>query len=116
MSEAWKELERQTARALGGRRHLRRHYGEAGGDIDLPENARIVVEVKYRGSGFPFPSAFLDGLNQAARAGPDKVPVLVLKAKRMRGALVCLHLEDFVKLLNGEEEDHAATDPSTPSA
>ncbi len=112
MSEAWKELERQTARALGGRRHLRRHYGEAAGDIDLPEDARIVVECKYRGSGFPFPSAFLDGLNQAARAGPGKVPVLVLKARRMKGAIACLHLEDLVKLLSGE--DHA--NPSPPSA
>lgn len=99
MSKAWKALERATAATLKGKRHLRRHRGEEGPDVDLPEDSPLRafgVEAKYRKR---LPSLLLLGLAQAAKASPEGLGLLVLKGRGMHGALACLRLEDLARLL-----------------
>lgn len=101
MSNAWKALERATATALGGRRHLRRHRGEPGPDVDLPEDSPLRafgIEAKYRKR---LPSLLLLGIAQAAKASPEGRGLLVLKSRGMRGALAVLDLADLVRLVRG---------------
>lgn len=105
MSKAWKALERATAATLGGKRHLRAHRGEPGPDVDLPDGSLLSVECKYRRT---VPAIVRDGLAQAAaNGGAGKVPLLVLKARGMRGALAVLSLADLARLLAGNAMDSA---------
>ena len=97
MPVPWKELEREAARLLGGRRHVREHRGEAGPDVDMPNSSPFRVECKCRAK---LPRFLLNGLAQAARGGaPEAVPILILKQRRQRGALAVLALEDLARLL-----------------
>lgn len=89
----WKNLERKAAKVLNGKRNSR------GMDFSLSiadvEHPLLSIECKYRNKI----SSFLkDGLKQAERYHPDKIPVLVLKEKHMRGELVVIRLSDFQKL------------------
>lgn len=98
----WKNLERKTAKALNGRRNSR------GNDFSLSipdvEHPRLSIECKYRKkiSGF-----LKDGLRQAERYHPDKIPVLILKERHMKGELVVIRLSDFANsfyIANGGKE------------
>ena len=59
------------------------------------EHPLLSIECKYRKkiSGF-----LKDGLKQAERYNPEKIPVLILKEKHMRGELVIIRLKDFQDL------------------
>ena len=85
MSAAWKRAERHAARMFGGRRNQR------GGDFSqaLPDIAHplFTVEVKYRKH---LPRLLRLGLEQARRYDATKPPLLVLKKRYQRGALVVL--------------------------
>lgn len=89
----WKNLERKAARILNGKRNNR------GVDFSLSiadiEHPLLSVECKYRKkiSGF-----LKDGIKQAEKYYPDKIPVLILKEKNMRGELVVVRLSDFQNL------------------
>jgi len=69
------------------------------------EHPLLSIECKYRKkiSGF-----LKDGLKQAESYYPDKIPVLVLKEKNMRGELVVIRLSDFQDLF-GEIKSHETT-------
>lgn len=96
MPTPWKQLERDAAAALGGKRHLRAHRGEPGPDVDLPADLPFAVECKYRKA---LPKLLLEGLAQARRsAGKDKIPLLIVKQHRQQGALAVLDLGDFMRL------------------
>ena len=92
MSQAWKSLERQIARAIGGQRNKR------GGDFSqsLPdvESEALVIECKYRKS---LPQWLKDALAQAKRyAHDERFPAVVLKERYQHGAIVVMSLDDFV--------------------
>jgi hypothetical protein len=91
---AWKRAERQAARALGGKRNSR------GGDFSqsMPdvEHPLFSIECKYRKT---LPRLLRLGLEQAARYDASKPPLLVVKERQQRGALVVLRLADFADLL-----------------
>ena len=93
MSAAWKNAGRSAAKALGGVRNLR------GGDFSrsLPdiEHPLFSVEVKHRNL---LPRLLRLGLEQAARYDRSKPPLLVVKERYQRGALVVLRLSDFTDL------------------
>ncbi|MBZ0156273.1 MAG: hypothetical protein K8I29_08715 [Alphaproteobacteria bacterium] len=92
----WKNHERKTAAALGGKRISRgMNFSLSAPDIEHP---LLSIECKYRQkiSGF-----LKDGLKQAERYYPEKIPVLVLKEKHMRGELVVIRLSDFKAILEG---------------
>jgi len=94
MSKAWKMHEKRTAEALGGKRVSRgANFGESMPDV---EHESLSIECKYRKKI----SSFLkDGLTQAQKYDPRKIPVLCLKQRGMRGALVVMKIEDFKKIL-----------------
>lgn len=90
----WKNHERKTAAALGGKRISRgMDFSLSAPDVEHP---LLSIECKYRQkiSGF-----LKDGLKQAEQYYPEKIPVLVLKEKYMRGELVVIRLSDFKKIL-----------------
>ena len=94
--DSWKTLEKLAAAALGGQRHIRWDRGESAPDVDLPPSSPFTVECKYRKR---LPALLLTGLLQAARYGPGRVPLLVVKERGQTGALAVLRLEDLARLL-----------------
>jgi hypothetical protein len=96
---SWKRHEKRTAEALGGKRVIRTDFSQSLPDIEHP---LLSIECKYRKKI----SSFLkDGLEQAKRYDPRKIPVLVVKEKGMKGAIVVLRLEDFANLINKMKGD-----------
>src|SRR3990170_4131475 len=93
MSNTWKNLERKAARALNGKRNSRGNdFGLSIPDVEHP---LLSIECKYRKKI----SSFLkDGLRQAEKYHPEKIPALILKEKNMRGELVVIRLSDFQNL------------------
>jgi len=93
-STAWKQAERQAAKALGGTRNSRGgDFGQAMPDVTHP---LFSIEVKYRKT---LPRLLRLGLDQATRYDGSKAPLLVVKERYQRGALVVLRLADFVDLI-----------------
>lgn len=93
MSNCWKDLERRVAKSLNGRRNSK------GNDFRLSipdvEHPLLSIACKYRKkiSGF-----LKDGIRQAESYHPEKIPVLILKEKNMKGELVVFRLSDFQDL------------------
>ena len=93
MRTAWKNLERTTARVLGGKRNCRGDdFGQSLPDVEHPT---FSVECKYRKS---LPRLLRLGLADAARYDSSKPPLLVIKEKYQRGAIVVMKMEDFTRL------------------
>ncbi|MBI5096176.1 MAG: hypothetical protein HZB32_00740 [Nitrospirae bacterium] len=89
----WKNLERKTAKVLTGKRNSRGNdFGQSMPDVEHP---LLSIECKYRAkiSGF-----LKDGIRQAEGYHPDRIPVLILKEKHMKGELVIIRLSDFQNL------------------
>ena len=97
MSDNWKNLEKKAAKVLDGKRNSR------GTDFSLSisdvEHSRLSIECKYpkKISGF-----LKDGLRQAEKYHPEKILVLILKEKNMRGELAVLRLADLNALFRDE--------------
>lgn len=94
MSANWKNLERKAAKTLHGKRNIDRamDYHLSRQDVEHP---LLSIECKYRKKI----SSFLkDGLKQAEKYDPDKIPCLILKEKHMRSELLILRLSDFQDL------------------
>lgn len=91
----WKNLERKTAKMLNGSRNIDR-----GADFKLSKpdvnHPALSIECKYRSRISDF---LKDGIKQAELYDKSKIPVLILKEKRMRGELVVIRLCDFKKLI-----------------
>ena len=99
---AWKNHERQTARALSGKRVSRgANFSTSVPDIEHP---LFSVECKYRKQ---LPRLFRLGLAQAQGYDSTKPPLLVIKERYQRGAFVVLRLNDFTDLLGafGKEDE-----------
>jgi hypothetical protein len=87
-SSAWKDHERAVAKALGGTRSP--NTGKGSPDIEHPLWS---IECKYRKQ---IPLLVTEGLAQARRYDDVKTPLLVLKEKNKKGAIVCMDIKDFV--------------------
>lgn len=95
MSQAWKNAERQAAKALGGKRNQRgADFSQSLPDVEHP---LFSVECKYRKT---LPRLLRLGLEQARRYDGKKPPLLIVKERHQKGALVVLRLSDFVDLLD----------------
>ncbi|HDY66224.1 MAG TPA: hypothetical protein ENH85_00380 [Candidatus Scalindua sp.] len=89
----WKELEKTTAKKLGGKRVLRgANFSQSLPDVEHP---LLSIECKYRKRISQF---LKDGIKQAEEYYPDKIPALVLKERHQRGAFILLKLSDFEDL------------------
>ena len=96
---AWKDLERSTARVLGGQRNSRGgDFSQSMADVEHP---LLSIEAKYRAK---LPRLLVDGMAQAAGYDKAKIPVLVVKERYQRGALVVLRLKDFEDLFGDIRE------------
>ena len=94
-STAWKSLERQAARTLGGKRICRgADFGEPGGDVSHP---LLTIECKYRKQISNF---LKDGIKQAQGYDTTKIPVLILKERGQRGAFAMLKMTDLQDILS----------------
>lgn len=94
MSVNWKALERKAAKTLNGKRNIDRgmDYHLSRPDVEHP---LLSIECKYRRKI----SCFLkDGIAQARKYDPSKIPCLILKERNMRGELVVIRLADFQDL------------------
>jgi len=90
---AWKQTERQAAKALGGKRVSRgANFSVSAPDVEHP---LFSVECKYRKQ---LPRLLRLGLEQAQSYDSTKPPLLVIKERYQHGALVVLRLSDFVDL------------------
>lgn len=93
-NNTWKALERKAAGALNGRRNIDRagDYHLSRPDVEHP---LLSCECKYRRKLSKF---LVDGIRQAEGYHPEKIPVLILKERNMRGELVVIRLSDFQDL------------------
>lgn len=90
-SNSWKQLERTTAKMLGGKRVTRgADFSKSMPDVD---HDLFQIECKYRKSGF---KSLYDYLEQAQGYDPEspKIPVAVIQ-QNGRAPLVVLSLKHF---------------------
>lgn len=96
-SQAWKELERQAAKLLGGRRVVRGDWGES--DVDVKtEFPGLKVDCKYRQSHAHH--ALLKGIHLKYCQKPEDVAVLVTKHKGQPSFNVTVNGDTFATLLD----------------
>jgi len=103
MSCAWKNLERQTAKVLGGRRILRLTAPEPSylscADVELPNFPGLKIDAKYRAC-WAHHSALRE-IERRYRKQPTDQAVLVTKERSQHGAFATVRLEFLAKLLRG---------------
>ncbi len=100
-SQAWKDLERKVAKKLGGKRIVR------GNDYSISlldvEHDWLALDAKWRTS-----LAVVTWYNKLVSDNDkiygkgNKIPILVIKRKGMKGELVVIALEDFIRVVNEE--------------
>lgn len=97
-SGAWKSLERNTAKALGGQRLLRGDdYRKSCPDVFVADRPRWKVDCKYKSAGWAH-HKILDEVRRKYCA-PGDVAIIVTKSGRQKGAVVSMALEDFVLIV-----------------
>ena len=97
-SQAWKDLERATAKALGGCRILRGgDFSERAPDVAIPDHPHLRIDCKYRSGGFAHHSLLKECRDKYCKEAGD-VAIIVTKGRSERGAVVSLSIEDFAKL------------------
>ena len=106
-STSWKNLERKTAKKLGGVR-ISRGNDFSKSDLDVL-HPRFAIENKYR-QKWGFIKHYDKLVNDARRLYPKekKIPVLVVKEANRVGEFVIISLDDFgsivkEEILNGKD-------------
>lgn len=100
-STAWKNLERTAAKKLGGIRIVRGDdFSQSLLDIEHPFWA---VDCKYR-STLALEGWYTKLCEDNKKLYPDqgKIPILVVKKRGMRGELVVISIDDFLKVIKDE--------------
>lgn len=98
-SQAWKDLERETAAALRGKRIYRgADFSVSDTDVLVPDIPELKVDCKYKQA---HSHHSLMAEIREKYCGDQGVPVLVTKSKRQHGACVTVPLEFFAVLLDG---------------
>jgi len=90
----WKNLERKTARILGGKRIICSGI-DGSGDVEHPS---LYVECKYRGPSGGLQNVFAWYSQAVVQCPGGKTPILVLKQKGAVGELVVMDLVKFAEL------------------
>jgi len=97
-SQAWKDLEREVARRLGGERNLKRSLNWAVEDHDVSvKDFPWKVDCKYRTR--PWRHHYYVKEIKVKYCKGDEVPVLVTRSKGEHGAYVTMTLSDFAGLI-----------------
>lgn len=96
-SQAWKNLERQVAKALGGKRVCRgANFSVSDVDVDLSDIPYLKIDAKYRKRHSHH--SFMEEIKEKYCNEGD-IPVLVTKHHYQDGAYVTVDLEFFSILL-----------------
>ncbi len=99
-SQAWKQLERDIAEALGGKRVLRgADFSESAVDVVIPDFPNIKIDAKYRSSPWKHHGPLKECRNKYCVTDVD-VALVVTKTGREHGAVVCMSLGDFAGMLD----------------
>jgi hypothetical protein len=97
MSERWKELERDTAKALGGQRHIRWFRFEKAPDVEVEAGPyRLIVDCK---AWKKFAHHSLMDTIQRKYCTGNEIPVLVSKSEGQRGAYCTIPMSLLAELL-----------------
>lgn len=98
-SQAWKDLERESARILGGQRITRPwDLFEIRDDIEVDGFEHYKVDCKYRAKAQI--NTLLNTVRKKYCQQPADVPVVITKTHHEVGAVVSLPLSEFARLLN----------------
>lgn len=96
---AWKDLERLVAAELNGVRVMRgADFSKSDVDVKVADFESLRIDAKYRQRWAHH--KFLDEVRTKYCSDTDDIPILITKAAKQRGAVVCLSLSDFGILLN----------------
>ena len=97
-SQTWKNLERQIAKSLGGKRILRGDdYSQSKPDVFLPSNPNLIIDCKYR-QNFNHHQLFKEIKNKYC-TNNEQIPILITKQAKEHNNLVTIDLEYFKFLL-----------------
>ena len=97
-SQSWKSLERGAAEALGGKRVVRADFGVSDTDVRIDDFPQLKIDAKYRAAWSH--TSYLKEVAKKYAKKPGDIPLLITKQKRQHGAIVCLDLADFGRLLD----------------
>jgi hypothetical protein len=96
---AWKNHEKRTATALGGKRNSRGdNFGQSLPDVD---HNLFSIECKLRKK---LPVLLQQGLEQAEQYDANKISLLVLKERYARESLIVLKMKDFRNLFSSLDQ------------
>jgi hypothetical protein len=102
VSQQWKALEKTAAQKLGGVRLIRGNdFSQSILDV---EHDWLAIDCKWRSSLATvtwFKKLVKD--NEKIYGKGKKVPILVIKQSGMRGELVVISMEDFIKVVNDKK-------------
>ena len=97
-SQAWKDLEREVARRLGGQRNLKRSFNWAIEDDDVTVgDFPWKIDCKYRTRPWKHHAMVVECKRKYCRDG--ETAILVTKNKGERGAYVTMSLDDFAGIV-----------------
>lgn len=113
-SQAWKDLEREIAGELRGKRVLRgADFSQEGVDVEVPDFPGLRIDAKYRAAWSH--ATYLAEVRKKYVREPGQMALLVTKQKRQRGAIACMALEDFALLLDTIRELRQVAGIDTPA-
>jgi hypothetical protein len=99
-SQAWKDLERDVAAELKGKRVLRgADFSQKGVDVEVADFPNIKIDAKYRSSPWKHHGSLKIARDKYCGT-PGDIAVLVTKTKSEHGAVVSMSLRDFAVLLD----------------
>ena len=98
MGKAWKDLERTSAKILGGERVIRKHYGERNSDVDIADFPAFKVDSK-RYKKFATFTLYEETKKKYCKKPGDQ-PILILRQHNKQTKLAVIDLELLAKLLN----------------
>ncbi len=97
-SQRWKDLERATAKALGGNRILRgSDFSKSEPDVDIEDMPRLKVDCKAH-KRFAHHTLLQEVKEKYCKRKND-IPILVTKHEHQVGACVTISLDFFSELL-----------------
>ena len=107
--QSWKNLERQSAKLLGGHRVLRgANFGISDLDVRLDDFPELKIDCKYRASHAHH--TLLAEIRKKYCLGPSDIEVLITKHHRQDGAYVTIPIEFFAALIEERRRRIAGPD------
>ena len=107
MSKAWKDLEKTTAKILGGKRVIRTSYGEKNVDVKIKDFPRFKIDTK-RYKKFRVFSLYEEVRKRYCKKPHDE-PILILRQHNKKTKLAVIDLLllgeflDFIRRKEGQD-------------